>query len=378
MRSLLEKTMRLALPAVVILLACGEGPADAKDRSGEPASEPAVVPAAEMATARATHTATLLPSGEVLITGGCRQGCETWSAATEIYDPETNTFREGPEMSDVRAAHAATLLKGGRVLVSGGWSYEEPGSETATVASAEIYDPEANAFVETGSMEAARSAHRMVTLSDGRVLAIGHRTVEAYDPEKGTFETAGELTTERSSHATVLLPDDRVLVTGGESEGGGVQASAEIFDPATGTSTPTGSMAVPRYKHGAATLADGRVLVVGGSGRGPSAWTDQHTSAEVWDPATGRFESVADMAETRFKIRDAVVALPDGSAAIAGGGERVEIYDPESESFRSAAGEVGSPRMFATATLLDSGDVLLVGGYDEGIDSTARAWLLRR
>ena len=75
------------------------------------------------------------------------------------------------------------------------------------------------------------------------------------------------MSVDRYGFTATLLRDGRVLVVGGFSAGGaGVQASAELYDPATGRWTVTASLRTPRRNHTATLLADGRVLVAGGFG----------------------------------------------------------------------------------------------------------------
>jgi hypothetical protein len=76
-----------------------------------------------MNDARWGHTATLLPSGQVLVAGGCQDGfieCFTFASA-ELYDPANQTWTPIPApMNDARWGHTATLLPSGQVLVAGG------------------------------------------------------------------------------------------------------------------------------------------------------------------------------------------------------------------------------------------------------------------
>ncbi|MGA3057780.1 MAG: hypothetical protein ABSE70_07065 [Candidatus Limnocylindrales bacterium] len=130
--------------------------------------------AAPMSAARAFHTATLLPGGEVLVTGGATiyngvHGSVT--AMAEIYIPRLNTWRSAARMSVARYAGAAALLPDNRVLVAGGWSFTA--NTDPSLASAEIYDPGSNAWSATGSLTDARGSFAMAKLPDGRVLAIG-------------------------------------------------------------------------------------------------------------------------------------------------------------------------------------------------------------
>jgi len=80
--------------------------------------------AAGMHTDRQYHTATLLPDGTVLVTGGT--GSAENKATAEVYDPARDTWRAIADMHEARAGHSATLLPNGNVLVAG-WTSEQYG-----------------------------------------------------------------------------------------------------------------------------------------------------------------------------------------------------------------------------------------------------------
>jgi hypothetical protein len=73
-----------------------------------------------MNTARWGHTATLLPSGHVLIAGGYQHEGDTitQTANAELYDPTANQWLPAAPMSRPRAGHSAVLLPAGAVLVN--------------------------------------------------------------------------------------------------------------------------------------------------------------------------------------------------------------------------------------------------------------------
>lgn len=340
------------------------------------ALKPSVREVGRMGMARAAHSATLLPDGSVLVAGGCTaDGCETGAdgATAELYDARARRFRAAGRMASVRAGHTATLLPNGRVLLAGGWN----GSRQLTTA--EVYDPATRTFRAAGSLAQARGGHTATLLRDGRVLLVGGdggaRTAEVYDPRTGRFTATAAMAAGRQGHTAALLADGRVLVAGGSAGRGAVHATAEVFDPRTGRWARTGEMATARHKHGAVTLRDGRVLVMGGSDA--RDWRGRYATAELYDPATGRFTPAGSMHQARFKLGGAVVGLENGAVLVAGGAPRTEMYFAQNSEFAMPHGGLDSPWHFSTATRLADGGVLIVGGYDDRLRLTPRAWVVQ-
>ena len=77
-----------------------------------------------MGTARIFHTATLLPSGQVLVAGGLNSSGLLSSA--ELYDPASGSWSSTGSMGTARDLHTATLLPSGKVLVAGGYNAGRP------------------------------------------------------------------------------------------------------------------------------------------------------------------------------------------------------------------------------------------------------------
>jgi hypothetical protein len=120
-------------------------------------------------TARYGHTATLLSTGKVLVTGGLgTNGIYAPLASAEIYNPSTRKWTFTGSMSVGRTAFAATLLQNGDLLVVGGTGY------TANCfATAEIYNPATGSWTATGSMAHPRCLHTATLLPSGEVLVAG-------------------------------------------------------------------------------------------------------------------------------------------------------------------------------------------------------------
>jgi hypothetical protein len=178
----------------------------------------------------------------------------------------------------------------------------------------------------------------------------------------------------RGAHVAARLADGRVLVVGGLSRGR-VVATTELFDPRTGRFSGGPSLRLPRYKAAAVTLRDGRVLVVGGSADIEGERT--YRSTELYEPTRNRFVAGPLMQHARYKLRDAVILLPGGDVLVAGAAPVPELWRRSTNRFVPVTGTVGRSRLFATASVLRSGGVLLAGGYDLGVTPTAQAWLYR-
>ena len=87
---------------------------------------------------RSQNISTLLSDGRVLVFGGYTHSYPSgpYVASSEIYDPSLGTWSVTAGMSTRRLGHTATLLPDGQVLVSGG-----SGAANTILASAEIYSP---------------------------------------------------------------------------------------------------------------------------------------------------------------------------------------------------------------------------------------------
>jgi len=340
---------------------------------------------AHMQIARASHSSTLLPDGKILIAGGFG-GSGTESnpyRSTEIYDPRTGNFQPAANMTIGRSGHTATLLKNGKLLIAGGWT-----GRYNVRRSAELYDPSTGGFTPTGDMVIERAGSIAALLPDGRVLVAGGEdrsenalaSAEIYDPATGKFARTGDMTEPRGQATATALRNGNVLIVGGGSghyPSQNVYRSAEVYDPATGKFTATGQMTVGRHKHAAVLLANGKVLIVGGSDN--RDWHGEYSSAEIYDPATGKFSVTGTMGAARFKLPYAAVLLNNGTVLVAGG-SFAEVYDETKGSFSKVEGNLGAARFFASATVLPDGKTLITGGYAEsggGLPSTTGAWIYK-
>ena len=363
----MKLSMVSKLAALAILVLC-------RPASPTTAEEDAITRVATLHSARAAHTATTLPSGEVLIVGGMSEG-GGGLASVELFDPSQNTVQELGSLAEPRAGHTATLLEDGRVLIAGGYNGNY-------LRSTEVFDPAAKSFATGGPLVEERSGHTATLLPDGRVLIVGGvgtrwtflRSAEVYDPDTGRSEPVGPMSVPRESHTSTSLADGRVLVVGGHSgrrEAMEVYASAEIFSQETGRFEAAGTLVTARHKHDAVRLPDGRVLVIAGADR-----TDRthYATTEIYDLASATFERGPEMAHRRYKIAGTSFLLPDGDVLVSAGAQVAEVFDAEVGTFREVPGSFPAAYRFAAAATLSNGDVLVMGGYSDSNENTDGVW----
>jgi Galactose oxidase, central domain/Kelch motif len=300
----------------------------------------------DLATGRIDQTATRLLDGRVLVVGGGLESETASQASAEIFDPKTNRWSNAATMASPRQRHTATLLPDGRVLVVGGLG---PGRGTA-----ELYNPATDSWSSAGTLVQARANHQAVLLPDGTVLVLGGRQpgkplsdAEIFSPKTLAWTAVAPLSVARDRPVAVLLRNGKVLVTGGVTTDVGGQldaavlfgnplSSTELFDPLSKTWSPGAPMATGRVGQAMVVLADGRVLVVGGT-RDPAA-------AELYDPVANSWAAVGSVLPPR--IAPAAGVLGDGRVLVAGG--LMEQYDPA-----TVATTGYTPVLLATADVFD-------------------------
>ncbi|MGH9399795.1 MAG: Kelch repeat-containing protein, partial [Thermoanaerobaculia bacterium] len=190
------------------------------------------------------------------------------------------------------------------------------------------------------------------------VLASGASKQRAAS-SRGTLLSTGSMHVARAVHTATLVSDGSVLVAGGMQKNGVFEDSAELYDPASGRFEILPKLSSRRVGHSATLLPNGRVLIAGGSaGRrfeGGRWIGNVVVTAELYDPATRSFRSAGSMSAPR--AHQAAVRLADGRVLLAGGYDAssgalgsAEIYDPASGAFRPT-GSLKTPRTPDVAVL---------------------------
>lgn len=391
------------LPSGKVLLVGGFAPAStdlpalATAELYDPATGTFNALAAVMTTTRAEQTATLLPSGKVLLLGGTTAyGANAVLRSAEVFDalaaPVQRFAALSARLPVPLGMHAAVRLPDGKVLITGG--VKTGALPSPALNTAYLFDPVTRLFTALpAKLRTTRNNHTATLLANGLVLIAGGQvdsnngdgndSAELYDPATQTFTLlANRMVSPRGGHVAVLLPNGKVLLAAGFNRGNGTLVSdAELFDPVLRTfSRVSGRMVVINIEGATATLLpNGKVLLAGGSDHGASVNT-----AQLYDPASQTFSALTSPM-TAWRGGHFAALLPTGQVLLGGGGilngtdlsastvyDSAELFDPNTQTFTALAARMTTPRFFTRSVLLGDGTVLITGGGNK--NSTSNSW----
>ncbi|RKH05466.1 hypothetical protein D7X32_07800 [Corallococcus carmarthensis] len=216
------------------------------------------------------HSATLLTDGRVLVVGGV-----SYVTSTYVYTPSTNTWAATGSLNAGMMGQAAVRLADGRVLVAGGGN-----STTSSSNHAEIWSPSTGAWTTVASMNTGRNGHTLQLLASGLALVTGYATAaELYDPAANTWTNTGATAVQHFTAPSVTRPDGTILMAGGSYN----TMQVELFSPTTNTWSTVGTLAQSRVEHPTVALANGRVLFLGGTTYNAQGNMQALASIEVFD-----------------------------------------------------------------------------------------------
>lgn len=248
-----------------------------------------------------------------------------------------------------------------------------------------------------GAPSSMRYEHAVAAMPDGRILILGGQpdrqaynpllTTDLYNPASDNFSRGPDLTLQRRQPEAIAIDAERILVTGGEQDYQTSRNTAEILNLTTGSNTASANtMSALRINHKMLKLSTGpntgKILVMGGF-NGPAPYGLPQwlatKSVDLFNPASNTFSaSSASMNSARGLFT--ATTLNDGRILIVGGYQpdpgigtlaSAEIYDPVAGTF-SYTGAMTVARYGHTATLLSNGKVLIVGG-DRNADTHSSA-----
>jgi hypothetical protein len=314
----------------------------------------------------------LLPTGKVLSWG---------RSSPQLWDPTTGQFSSIPAPANLFCAGHAELADG-RILVAGGhitnghglpdvtildpstdpptWSQTTPMQRgrwyptTTVMANGEVVitagRDQSGVVVPIAEVWSGGALRQLTTASrslpyypraflapNGKLFYAGEQQTTRYLTVTGTgkWSTVGNrLYGTRDYGAAVMYEPGKILYVGG----GRTTNTAEIIDlnKSPAAWSWTNPMEFQRRHLNATLLPTGDVLVTGGvSGTGFSDISTGVRAAELWNPATGAWRTLASSAINRG-YHAASILLPDGRVLHSGGGDgssqpnqrNAEIFSP--------------------------------------------------
>ncbi len=285
----------------------------------------------------------MLEDGRLLVMGG-----RNTVNLTSIYDPTTDTWIEQEPMANGRWYPTAVGMPNGEVMIaigSGGGSFPEVWNDNdgwRTLTGVNLSAPILNytGYYENNWWPLLHVApdgdvfhsgptpdmHKINVAGTGSIVKTGPQITDWY-PKHG---------------ATIMYEEGKILTAGGAIAGGNLASTnrAMSIDITSGTPivTEIASMHHARKFQNGVMLPTGEVLIVGGNTSG-TKFSDNGTvlAAEMWDPETGIWTELSDMAIPR-NYHSVALLMNDGRVFVGGGGlcgtgcaanhQDAQIYSP--------------------------------------------------
>jgi hypothetical protein len=290
-----------------------------------------------------------LSDGRALIVGG-HVSPYVGLSDTTIFDPLSHTWARKRDMARSRWYPTATMLPDGRVLVVSGDNItrNRPGQPTPLINASftlpEVYDPAADTWTSFPNGQRWMPLYPfMFVAPDGRVFDAGPDT-QSQELDLSTGTWSGLVSSTVDGHSAVMYEPGKILKSGtwadpccpGRTVGNG--AAVVNLNSVAPTWRNVAPMAFPRAYHTLTALPDGSVLATGGSRLSDGVTSSGAVfAAELWDPETETWRTLASAQVPRLYHSSALL-LPDGRVLVAGGGRlpgstitdqlNAEIYSP--------------------------------------------------
>ena len=281
-----------------------------------------------------------LQDGSLFVTGGHAGNNSDGLIGSSVYNGTANTWTRMRDMNDARWYPTNTTLANGDVLVVSGFTV------TGTFNTLpQVWNPSTNTWRELTSAQLMLPLYPWMFLApNGQVFNAGDaaeaRTTTLTSRYLNTAGT-GQWTTVGNynysgvrDYGSAVMFDGKILIAGGDGAvNTAATKTAEVID--LNVASPswkfTGAMANARRQLTLTVLPDGKVLATGGSsGFGFDNQSNPVFPAEMWDPDTGSWTTMASISVYRGYHSTALL-LPDGRVLSAGGeqtGASAQIYSP--------------------------------------------------
>lgn len=295
----------------------------------------------------------------IVFSGGAVSKADVTSVRVICGPAQQGVFHLAATMHVPRTGHRLVTLSDGSVLALGGQDLAGSG-----VVAVERYDPVSALWKPAGTLPFQPLQAAVLLPSSGKVLvASAAAELRLYDPTTQTFTSGGQFATLTKLEQLQVLLDGRVFASDGKR--------VELLQPETGVWSASAAALVDHAYGGSFTLmANGNILAAGGAAGGSSTIAD----SEVFDPSLGKWTSAGRLATSRTNHTSTL--LPNGKVLAVGGSTgstahycacgwsavaQAELFDPATGVW-SSAGSLATRRQGFSVTLLPTGQVAVAGG----------------
>jgi fibronectin type 3 domain-containing protein len=270
--------------------------------------------------------------GRILVIGGTATSGGLGIKDVTAFNPTTETWQNLAPMNHARWYATGTTLGDGRVMAISG--YNTAMNDLVTIP--EIYNVKSNTWTDmaASAVQSIPIYPFMYQLPDGRLLQAGASEVatstKVLDINTQQWSTIDGRVIDGAS--IVNYAPNLFMKAGSAADGGNTGASSNTaftldMSKPSPTWQPTGNMAFPRSFVNLTSLPDGTVLATGGDTTKTGASNANGVlQAELWDPATGNWSTMASMGVARLYHSTALL-LPDGRVFESGSGGDVGVPD---------------------------------------------------
>ncbi len=322
MSKLPSRRPRLRAACVLLLAACVPALPAAAGHDG-PAWAPVQASAGQPAERH--ENAFVAVDGRLYLLGGRGE------RPLDIFDPATGRWQQGAA-PPLEIHHVQALAHDGKLYVLGALTGDFP--EEQPLDHVLVYDPASDRWSQGAEVPAHRRRGSAGVVSHGGLIYLvggntrGHMSgyvawLDAFDPATGTWTELADAPHARD-HFHAVVMDGRLYAAGGRrtSHDTGDTLSltipqVDVYDFASGRwSSLEAPLPTPRAGAGAVAFG-GQLLVMGGES---ARQVPAHDEVEAYDPASGRWHTLAPLPRGRHGTQATV--LGDAVHVAAGSGDR--------------------------------------------------------
>jgi photosystem II stability/assembly factor-like uncharacterized protein len=292
----------------------------------------------------------------------------SWYFGDEDYGKEWTLINSNAPWTE-RASHAATSLPDGSIILTGGWIGETYKNDVW------LSNDKGETWSEmTSSAEwQIRSHHTCNALPDGSIVIMGGHTPNTYSFSNDVWRSVdkgvswGSMTLDapwdsRGHHATVVFPDGTIMIFGGSAN---TRLTNDIWKSEdkgeTWTLVDDQADWAPRSHHTVVRSTNGDLLLMGG-------WTGNTEVNDLWKSQDNGYtwEKISDDLGYEKRLFSNTHLLADGSFLMFGGRpNKNDIWRSTDEGLSwssvKAEAEWAGREDFASV-LLPDGTIVLMGG----------------